>query len=112
MYEPGAVAYASSKARNLLGDFPEHIDITCSGNIIKNVKGVVVPNSGGMHGIDAATILGAAIQCDSGELEILSLATEEDRKLTAGLVGTGFCTCHLEQNEGNVYIRVVAKKRR
>lgn len=108
--EPGAVAYASSKARNLLGDFPEHIDITCSGNIIKNVKGVVVPNSGGMHGIDAATILGAAIQCDSGELEILSLATEEDRKLTAGLVGTGFCVCHLEQDEGNVYIRVVAKK--
>ena len=110
--EPGAVAYAASKARGLLGGFPDHIDITCSGNIIKNVKGVTVPNSGGMRGIDAAAILGAAIECGSEELEVLSLATEEDRKRAGELVGTGFCTCHLESDEGNVYIRVTATKGR
>ena len=46
--EPIAIAYAAAKARQVLGEMPEHIDIRCSGNIIKNVKGVLVPNSGGM----------------------------------------------------------------
>lgn len=56
--EPIALAYATAKAREVLGEFPEHMEIRCSGNIIKNIKGVIVPNSGGMKGIDAAAILG------------------------------------------------------
>ena len=46
--EPIAVAYASAKAVQVLGEFPESILIRCSGNIIKNAKGAAVPNSGGM----------------------------------------------------------------
>ena len=57
--EPIAIAFASAKAREVLGEFPEHMDIFCSGNIIKNVKSVTVPNSGGMRGIEAAAVLGA-----------------------------------------------------
>lgn len=56
--EPIAIAYAGAKARQLLGVMPEHCRVRCSGNIIKNVKGVIVPNSGGMRGIDVAATLG------------------------------------------------------
>ena len=57
--EPISVAYASAKAREILSCMPEHIELYCSGNIIKNTKSVTVPNSGGMRGIEAAAVLGA-----------------------------------------------------
>jgi len=53
--EPIAIAYASAKAREVLGALPESVLVEVSGNIIKNVKSVVVPNTGGMKGIEAAT---------------------------------------------------------
>lgn len=56
--EPIAIAYAAAAARSLLGSMPASITVKCSGNIIKNVKGVVVPNSGGLRGIDISAILG------------------------------------------------------
>ena len=46
--EPIAIAYAAAKAREVLGEMPESIELCCSGNIIKNVKGVKVPNSNGL----------------------------------------------------------------
>ena len=49
--EPIAMAYAAAKARQTLGAMPDKIDIVISGNIIKNVKSVVVPNTGGLKGI-------------------------------------------------------------
>ena len=57
--EPIAVAYAAALASQTLGCEPDHMNVACSGNIIKNVKSVTVPNSGGMHGIEAAAVLGA-----------------------------------------------------
>ena len=64
--EPIAVAYASALASQTLGCEPDHMDVACSGNIIKNVKSVTVPNSGGMHGIEAAAVLGAepVVKCE------------------------------------------------
>ena len=56
--EPIAIAYAAAKAREVLGEFPDHVEMRCSGNIIKNVKGVTVPNYDGQRGIDVAAILG------------------------------------------------------
>lgn len=50
--EPIAIAYAAAKAHEVLGQMPEKIELCCSGNIIKNVKGVKVPNSNGLKGID------------------------------------------------------------
>ena len=52
--EPIAMAYAAARARQTLGKMPDKIDIVISGNIIKNVKSVVVPNTGGLKGIAAA----------------------------------------------------------
>ena len=57
--EPIAVAYAAALAREALGTAPARLSVTCSGNIIKNVKSVTVPNSGGQRGIEAAALLGA-----------------------------------------------------
>ena len=56
--EPIAIAYAGAKAREILGTFPQKVIVKCSGNIIKNVKGVTVPNSGDLKGIDTAALLG------------------------------------------------------
>lgn len=56
--KPIAITYASAKSGEVLGEMPEKIIMNCSGNIIKNVKSVTVPNSNGMKGIEAAAILG------------------------------------------------------
>ena len=49
--EPIAVAYCAAKAREVLGEMPSTVEVLASGNIIKNVKSVIIPNSGGMRGI-------------------------------------------------------------
>ena len=104
--EPIAIAYASAKAKSILGEEPEKIFASCSGNIIKNVKGVVVPNSGGQKGIEAAAILGAVGGDPKKELEVISNATDEARKLTKKLVSEKFCDVQLAENVPNLYIEV------
>ena len=54
--EPIAVALAAAKAREVLGCFPEKLELHCSGNVVKNVKGVIVPCSGGRKGLDLSLI--------------------------------------------------------
>lgn len=102
--EPIAIAYASAKARDILGDFPDSIEITCSGNIIKNVKGVKVPNSGGLKGVGAAAVLGVVGGDPQRELEVLESVTEENRVETLNLLGSNFFTCKLKENVENLYI--------
>ena len=76
--EPIALAYCAAVARKALGTTPVHIDIEVSGNIIKNVKSVVVPNSGGMRGIEVAVALGALFGDPELELEVISKVTPEE----------------------------------
>lgn len=102
--EPIAIAYAAAKAREVLGIFPEHMSMRCSGNIIKNVQGVTVPNSNGMRGIEAAATLGAVGGDASRELEVLESVTEADVAQTKKLVEAGFCECALQENVENLYI--------
>ena len=59
--EPIALAYIGSKLTSILGGVPEKIDIALSGNLIKNVKSVKIPNSEGMVGIEAAVALGTIL---------------------------------------------------
>ena len=56
--EPIALAYAGAKGRQLLGKLPEKVTAFVSGSIIKNVKSVIVPNTGGLHGIKNALVIG------------------------------------------------------
>ncbi len=75
--EPIAIAYAAAKARAVLGTMPERLLVEVSGNIIKNVKSVVVPHTGGLRGIPAAAAAGAVAGDADAELEVLSRVTGE-----------------------------------
>ena len=76
--EPISVAYASALARKTLGRIPERVELSVSANIIKNVKSVVVPNTGGLHGIEAAASAGIVAGDSDKELEVLSgVGTEQ-----------------------------------
>ncbi len=70
--EPIAVAYAAALARQTLGCLPQRVDIRVSANIIKNVKSVIVPHTGGLRGIAAAAAAGIAAGDAGRELEVLS----------------------------------------
>ena len=76
--EPIAMAYAAAKARQTLGEMPDRIDIVISGNIIKNVKSVVVPNTGGLKGITAAIAAGTVVGDADRQLEVLSSVKPEE----------------------------------
>ena len=104
--EPIAIAYAAAKARQLLGEDPRRCLVKCSGNIVKNVKGVIVPNSGGMRGIDTAATLGIVGGDPDRELAVLESVTPEDIQKTHALVEQGFCTCELVEEVDNLYIVV------
>lgn len=103
--EPIAIALAAAKARKVLGQMPDHILLRCSGNIIKNVKGVVVPNSGGQKGVEVAAILGVVAGNPDSELEVISGAGEKEIELTRKLNRQGLCVCELEEGEENLFIR-------
>ena len=103
--EPIAIAYAAAKARQVLGRMPEGIHLRCSGNIIKNVKGVAVPNADGMKGVDTAAILGVVGGDADRELEVLQAVTPEHLEETRRLLNSGFCTCSLQENVANLHIR-------
>lgn len=81
--EPIAIAYAAARARAVLGKLPERLLVEVSGNIIKNVKSVVVPHTGGLRGIPAAAAVGAVAGDPSAELEVISEVTEEQIAATA-----------------------------
>ena len=76
--EPISVAYAAAVARKTLGALPEKLVVEVSGNIIKNVKSVVVPHTGGLRGIPAAAAAGAVAGDAEAELEVLSHVSEDD----------------------------------
>jgi len=75
--EPIAMAYAAAKARQVLGALPEKIRLFVSGNIIKNVKSVVVPNTGGLHGMAAAICAGIVAGDADRELQVISAVPKE-----------------------------------
>ena len=78
--EPVAVAYAAALARKTLGALPQSACVSVSGNILKNVKSVIVPNTGGMRGIAAATAAGIISGRADLKLEVLSVLNEEGIK--------------------------------
>ena len=78
--EPIALAYGAAKAREVLGKLPDTVLIEASGNIIKNVKSVVVPNTGGLKGIEAAAVAGIVAGKAEKILEVISEVTEEEKQ--------------------------------
>ena len=108
--EPIAIAFASATARATLQDMPDRITVECSGNIVKNVKGVTVPNSNGMKGIEAAAVLGAVGGDENKALEVLSSVTDDDIEKTKKLLASSICTTVLAEGVPGLYISVKAEK--
>ena len=78
--EPIAIAYGAAKAREVLGSVPEWVRIEASGNIIKNVKSVIVPNTGGKRGIPAAAAAGIIAGDSTRGLEVIASVTEQQKE--------------------------------
>ena len=104
--EPIAIALAAAKARAALDAVPERCRVEVSGNIIKNVKAVTVPNTGGLKGIEAAAAAGLAAGRADLELEVLSQVTAEDIQAMHRLLET--CEFRVVPAEGDrvFYINV------
>lgn len=106
--EPIAIAYTAAKASEILGSSPERLDIYVSGNIIKNVKSVVVPNSGGMTGIEASAAMGALAGDSSLELLVISRIESEKLQEVRDFVKKGKINVFHEDNGIKLYIKVEA----
>ena len=78
--EPIALAYAGAKARQVLGKLPDRVEIYVSGNIIKNVKSVIVPNTGGLHGIGPAVCAGIVAGDADKVLEVISCVSDGQKQ--------------------------------
>ena len=102
--EPIAVALSGAKARETLGKMPEKIIIQCSQNIIKNVKGVTVPTTGNMKGIDTACLLGIIAGDSNLELEVLKHVKQEDIKTLKELVKKDICEVKQLDSKDNLHI--------
>ncbi len=89
--EPIAIAYAAAKARDVLGRLPSYIKVSCSGNIIKNVKSVVVPNTGGLKGIEVSALAGVVGGNADYGMEVLSQLNKRHAQEVSGLLQKGIC---------------------
>lgn len=108
--EPIALSYAASIAASRLGGFPDEMTAEVSANIVKNVKSVVVPNTGGLTGIEAAVIAGFAANAPDAKLEVLARITPEVRDEIGRLVKTKRVNVVPTKEPDVFFIRVTGKK--
>ena len=106
--EPIAIAYASAKAREVLGEMPEKIEVFCSGNIIKNAKCVTVPNTGNLIGIKASAIIGVLAGKADRELEVINEVDEESIEKAKKLVEGDYCRVKVLDTEIQLHLIVKA----
>lgn len=102
--EPIAIAYAAARARRLLGCMPTSMTVHCSGNIIKNVKSVIVPTTNGLRGIDTSAILGALAGDPELGMEVLRNVTPEQVEQVRQLRDTGMCKILPLKSTANLHI--------
>ena len=105
--EPIAIAYCAAVVRDYLGIIPEKVDIYVSGNILKNVKSVTVPNTNGMHGINVAAAIGIIGGKSEKKLEVIADVTGDDiEKLKKYLVSSKMTVNHSD-NDSVLYIEII-----
>ncbi|MEF9961587.1 MAG: L-serine ammonia-lyase, iron-sulfur-dependent, subunit alpha [Erysipelotrichaceae bacterium] len=109
--EPISIAYGAAVARDILGEFPTRMCVHASGNIIKNVKSVIVPGSGGLKGVEAAAILGVVSGIAKQKLEVLNHVKKADLIQVNSLLKQQFCKVELIENvEGlDIWVHVWGK---
>ncbi len=108
--EPISLAYASALARQTLGCMPDVVDISVSGNILKNVKSVIVPNSGGQKGVKAAAATGIVAGDPDKKLQVLSNVSDEDKTKIKEFLDTAKMTVS-QSSSGCVFDIVITVKK-
>ena len=107
--EPIALAYAAAKAREVLGVLPESVQLQVSGSIIKNVKSVIVPNTGHLKGMEAAVAAGIIAGSAEKELEVISEVSEDKKAAIRDYLQTvPISIRHIEQ--GHVFDIIVTER--
>ena len=104
--EPIAIAYTAAVARKTLGCRPEHMDVYASGNLIKNAKGVYIPNGGELRGVDAAAILGALGGNADRMLAVLLDLPDGVLDETQALMQQNYCKVHVIQGSEALHLIV------
>ena len=107
--EPIAIAYVSAKAVQVLGNIPDSLEVFISGNMIKNVKSVAIPNSGGMVGIEAAVALGAIAGNADDELMVISKLNTDDIKRVQDYKNSHNINVIHDKTDVKLYVKVIAK---
>jgi len=108
--EPIALALAGAKCIETLGEEPDSIEINVSGNIIKNVQGVIIPGTSQLKGIELSVLLGAVVKNSKKKLEVLSCLTTEQIDKAKALKDSGICQINHIKGKPKLYIEVVMKK--
>ncbi|MFQ8584130.1 MAG: hypothetical protein ACLSA6_17185 [Holdemania massiliensis] len=108
--EPIAIAYACAKAKEVLQAFPEKMTVRCSGNIVKNVKGVVVPNSVNLKGIKTAALMGVVCGDASKGLQVIAGSTAQDVARVKELLHSDLCRVELIEGEENLQIWAILEQ--
>lgn len=104
--EPVSIALCAAAMTKALGCKPERMLVECSRNILKNAKGVVVPNSGGMKGIDVAAALGAVGGDPERGLEVLTGVTPEQIEAARAWLARGACRVRLMDTPETLHLVV------
>ena len=107
--EPIAVALSAARARKELGCRPDSMHIIVSANMFKNARCVVVPNSGGERGIEAAAVLGAFGGDPDNELEVLTTVTDSVRAEAEMFLQDGRCTCEVLNDVEELYVSSILR---
>ncbi|PJI10061.1 MULTISPECIES: serine dehydratase subunit alpha family protein [Clostridium] len=104
--EPIAIAYAAAYAKKVLGCIPEKVIVEVSGNIIKNVKSVIVPNTNHLKGIEAAVAAGIIAGKAEKKLEVISEVTEEEKQEIENYMNTHSIKVKPVENKFIFYIQM------
>ena len=107
--EPMAVALCTAKASEQLGQQPEHIVASLSGNILKNAMGVGIPGTG-MIGLPIAIALGALIGKSEYKLEVLKDLSPDDLEQGKQFIKEDRIDIRLKEGEcDKLYIEVTCE---
>ena len=105
--EPIAIAYVAAYARRVLGCVPDHITVITSGNMVKNVKSVVIPSSGGLCGIEAAAAMGAIAGDSDKELMVISSVSDAQRQEVRDFLAEDRVEVRLAEGDSKLYVHVI-----
>lgn len=109
--EPIAIAYASAKAREILGSDPDEIIANLSSNIIKNAKAVTVPGTDGRRGMEISIVAGAFLGKASKKLEVLSNIDKSQLDKCDKFIEEGRVKLNLVKDKDGVFVEIICKNK-